>query len=151
MIAGTMLDEDTLDRVEAGAAWGRFGGEPMLKTILAFRFSDTLSIEATLGQVQGLYSGSDFWHANLMVEPWSDRRLSPYAGIGFGQFRNIPNNSLVGAQTTNAKLTNAVIGLRWHLSERFMLRVDYTLHTAYVADTRTAEYRAATAGLSFFF
>jgi uncharacterized protein YgiM (DUF1202 family) len=147
----TLLDDYLRRRVEAGAAWGQFSREPMLKAVGAFRLTDTLAFEGSLGQVQGLYSGSDFWHVNLLVEPWSDRRLSPYAGVGFGQFRNIPNSSLVGAQTSNAKLSNAVIGLRWHISERFMLRVDYTLHTAYVADTRSAEYRAATAGLSFFF
>ena len=147
----TLLDDYLRRRVEAGAAWGQFSREPMLKAVGAFRLSDTLALEGTLGQVQGLYSGTDFWHANLLVEPWSDRRLSPYVGIGFGQFRNIPNGSLVAAQTTNAKLSNGVVGLRWHLSERFMVRVEYTLHTAYVAHTRSAEYRAATAGLSFFF
>ncbi len=147
----TLLDDYLHRRVEAGAAWGQFSREPMLKAVGSFRFTDTLAFEGSLGQVQGLYSGSDFWHANLLVEPWSDRRLSPYAGVGFGQFRNIPNNSLVGAKTTNARLSNAVVGLRWHISEDFMLRVDYTLHTAYVAATRSAEYRALTAGLSFFF
>ena len=51
----------------------------------------------TLGQVQGVFSGTDFWHLNLIAEPWSDRRLSPFFGIGVGQFKNIPNQSLVGA------------------------------------------------------
>jgi uncharacterized protein YraI len=147
----TLLDDYLRRRVEAGAAWGQFSREPMLKAVGAFRFTDTLVLEGSLGQVQGLYSGSDFWHVNLIVEPWSDRRLSPYAGVGFGAFHNIPNDSLVGAKTTDAKLANAVVGLRWHLSERFMVRADYTLHTAFVAQTRSAEYRAVTLGLSFFF
>ncbi len=146
-----LLDDYLRRRVEVGAAWGQFKGEPMLLARLGYRLSDTLGIEGTLGQVQGLYSGTDFWHLDLMFEPWSDQRLSPYAGVGFGQFRNIPNASLVGASTTNAKLAHAVIGLRWHLNDRFMLRADYGLHTAFVADNRSAEYRAATLGLSFFF
>ncbi len=113
--------------------------------------SETLSLEGDLGQVQGLYSGSDFWHVGLVSEPWSDRRLSPFFGVGFGRFRNVPNLSLVGALPTDAKLAHAGIGLRWHLTERFVLRADYSFYTAFVADTRSSEFKAFTAGLAFFF
>ncbi len=43
------------------------------------------------------------------------------------------------------------VGVRYHLSDRFVLRADYSLYTAFVADTHSAEYRAFTAGVSFFF
>lgn len=145
------LDDYLQRRLELGAAWGRFKSEPMLKVWTAYRFTDTLSVEGTIGQVQGLFSGTDFWHFNLNVEPWSDKRLSPFFGIGFGKFKNIPNASLVGAVTTDAKMAEGAIGLRYHLTDRFVARVDYTIYTAYIADTRSGEYRAVTAGLSFFF
>jgi hypothetical protein len=32
-----------------------------------------------------------------------------------------------------------------------MLRADYAIYTAFVSDARSTEYRAVTAGLSFFF
>lgn len=146
-----LLDDYLRRRLELGAAWGRFDGEPMLKFWTGYRLSDTLSIEATLGQVQGVFSGSDFWHLGLNVEPWSDQRLSPFFGIGVGRFENVPNSSLVDATTTNANLAHAMLGLRYHLSDRFVLRADYSLYTAFVADTRSTEYRALTLGLSFFF
>lgn len=146
-----LLDDYLARRVEVGAAWGRFRSEPMLKAWVGYRLSDTIAVEGTFGQVQGIFSGTDYVHLNLQIEPWSDRRLSPYLGLGFGKFRNLPNSSLVSATATNAKLANAVIGARWHVSERFMLRVDYTLHTAFLDDTRNGEYRAVSAGLSFFF
>ena len=98
-----------------------------------------------------MFSGTDFWHVNLNVEPWSDKRLSPFFGIGLGKFKNIPNDSLVGAVPTNAKLADAAVGLRYHLSDRFVLRADYSIYTAFVSDTRSTEYRAFTAGISFFF
>lgn len=145
------LDDYLRRRVELGAGWGRFKSEPMLKLWTAYRFSDTLAAELTLGQVQGLFSGTDLWHLNLQTEPWSDRRLSPFFGIGVGKFNNLPNQSLVGAVPVNAKLAHATLGLRYHLTERFMVRADYSLYTAFVADTRSTEYRAVTAGLSFFF
>jgi len=146
-----LLDDYLARRVQLGIAWGRFKSEPMLKLWSSYRLSETLSVEGTLGQVQGVFSGTDFWHINLLAEPWADRRFSPFAGIGFGKFKNFPNQSLVGAQTTDAKLANAVVGVRYHLSDRFVLRADYSLYTAFVADTHSAEYRAFTAGVSFFF
>jgi hypothetical protein len=146
-----VLDDYLGRRVQMGAAWGRFKSEPMLKMWASYKFSDTLSIEADLGQVQGVFSGTDFWHLNLIAEPWSDRRLSPFFGIGFGKFKNFPNLSLVGALPTDAKLANAGIGVRYHLSDRFVVRADYSIYTAFLADTRSAEYKAFTAGLSFFF
>jgi uncharacterized protein YgiM (DUF1202 family) len=145
------LDDYLRRRVEMGAAWGRFKSEPLLKVWGAYRLADALTVEGTLAQVQGVFSGSDLRHFNLLAEPWSDKRLSPFLGVGFGKFKNIPNQSLVGASTTDAKLAVASAGLRYHLSERFVVRVDYSIYTAFVADARSTEYRAFTAGLSFFF
>ena len=145
------VDDYLRRRVQLGAAWGKFGGEPMLKMWTSYKLSDTLSGEATIGQVQGVFSGTELWHVNLMAEPWSDQRLSPFFAVGVGRFRNIPNASLVGALTTNAKLANASVGLRYYLTERFIVRTDYSIYTAFVGDTRSIEYRAGTIGLSFFF
>ena len=138
-------------RVELGAGYGRFHREPMIKFWLSYRISDTLSFESTLAQVQGVFSGTTLWHVNLQAEPWSDQRFSPFAGIGIGRFHNIPNQSLVEFQQTNARMADAIVGARYHLSDRFMVRVDYAIYTAFVSDQRSLEYRAATAGLSFFF
>jgi uncharacterized protein YgiM (DUF1202 family) len=146
-----LLDDYLNRRVQLGAAWGHFKSEPMLKFWSNYRLSETLSVEGTLGQVQGVFSGTDFWHLNVMAEPWSDQRISPFFGIGFGKFKNFPNLSLVGATLTDAKLANASLGVNYHLSDRFVLRADYSIYTAFVADTHTTEYRAFTAGLSFFF
>jgi hypothetical protein len=145
------LDDYLTRRVQLGAAAGRFKSEPMLKLWGSYRLSDTLSVEGTVGQVQGLFSGTDFWHVNLLAEPWSDQRLSPFLGIGVGRFNNFPNLTLVGATDTNANLANATFGVRWYLTERFVLRADYGLYTAFVSDQRSQEFRAVTAGISFFF
>ncbi len=146
-----LVDDYLARRVELGANIGRFKGEPMLKFWTAYRASDALGVELAFGQVQGVFSGTDFWHLNLTVEPWSDQRLSPYLAVGLGKFNNIPNASLVDATPVNAKLGNAGIGVRWHITDRFVARADWTLYSAFVADTRSLEYRAVSAGLSFFF
>jgi hypothetical protein len=147
----TLVDDYLARRVQLGAAYGRFAGEPMMKLWGSWRLSDTLSVEGSVAQVQGVFSGSDFWHLNLMAEPWSDQRLSPFVGIGVGRFANVPNLTLVGATDTDANLANATLGVRWYITDRFVLRADWTLYTAFVSDQRSQEFRAATAGLSFFF
>ena len=136
-----LLDDYLRRRLELGAAWGQFDGEPMLKIWTAYRFADALSIEATIGQVQGTFSGTEFSNVNLNVEPWSDRRLSPFFGIGVGRFKNIPNASLVNAVPTDANLANAAIGVRYHIAERFV-RASTTRSTPPMLDNNTAEYKA---------
>jgi hypothetical protein len=146
-----LLDDYLTRKVQLGAAWGHFQAEPMLKLWTSYRFSDTLSLEGTIGQVQGVFSGTDLWHVDILIEPWSDRRFSPFFAVGVGKFKNFPNLSLIGATTTDAKLAAARIGVRYYLTERFVLSADYALYTAFVSDQRSTEYRAWTAGLSFFF
>lgn len=146
-----LLDDYLQRKLELGAAWGQFKSEPMLKIWSAYKFADALSVEGTIGQVQGVFSGTDFWHINLNVEPWSDQRLSPFFGIGLGRFKNIPNASLVSATVTNANLANATIGVRFYIAERFVARLDYGMYLAYVSDADSADYKAWTAGIAFFF
>jgi hypothetical protein len=147
----TVLDDYLTRRAQLGAAWGHFKGEPMLKLYANYKFSETLSLEGTLGQVQGVFSGTDFWHIDLIAEPWSDRRVSPFFGVGVGRFLNFPNQSLVGATGTKANMGTAVIGVRYYLTDRFVLRADYGLYTTLISDVRTTEFRAWTLGVAFFF
>ncbi len=146
-----LVDDYLGRRVEFGSAWGRLRAEPLIKLWTGVRLGDTLGAELTFAQVQGAFSGSDFWHIALVSEPWSHQRLSPFISLGFGRFRNIPNTSLVQAQTVNANLGHAGLGLRWYVSDRFVARLDWALYTAFVSDQRSLEYRAVTAGISFFF
>ena len=146
-----LLDDYLGRRVEFGGAWGRFKGEPMLKLWLHYRLADTVGAELAVGQVQGLFSGTDFWHVSLTSEPWSDSRLSPFFAVGLGKFANLPNASLVNAVPIKAKLAVATVGARWHISERFVARLDWSLYTAFASETRSTEYRSVTAGFGFFF
>jgi len=145
------LDDYLKSKLDFGIGWGHFKSEPMLKLWTSYKLADTFALEGTLGQVQGAFSGTTVMHANLLAEPMADRRLSPFFGVGVGRFKNIPNASLVNAQTTDSNLANGMIGVRYHLADRFVLRADYTFYTVYLSGSRTSEYRAITAGLSFFF
>ena len=80
-----------------------------------------------------------------MAEPWSDQRLSPFFGIGVGHFKQLPEPEPGRTPTTtSAKLANAGVGVRYYLTDRFVLRADYSLYTVFVNDAKTTEYRAWT-------
>lgn len=138
-------------RLELGAAWGHFKSEPMMKVWLSYNMIDTLAVEATGGQVQGTFSGTNLWHLSLLDQPFPDWRLQPYVGVGLGRMSNIPNASLVAATKASASLADATVGLRYHLGERFIARVDYTQYVAFISSNRTDQYGAWTIGLGFFF
>lgn len=146
-----LLDDYLHRKVDFGLSYGRFKSEPMLKLWSSWRYAPGLGVEATVGQVQGVFSGTDFWHVNLVAEPLQGRRLSPFLNVGLGNFKNIPNSSLVDAVPVDARLGNAGVGLRWYISERFVARADWNLYTAFVSDSRSIEYRAVSLGLAFFF
>ncbi|MFO1329727.1 MAG: SH3 domain-containing protein [Rubrivivax sp.] len=145
------VDRWLVGRVEAGAAWGRFQRQPMLELGLRWRLADTIELDAAAGQVQGVYSGTDFWRLGLSLDPLVDEPLAPVFGIGVGRFRNVPNASLVEQGTTHANLAHASIGLRWRFGSRYLLRAAWAHHVALLSDERSREYRAATVGLSFTF
>lgn len=145
------LDDYAQRNGDAGAALGRLRGEPMHKLWVSRRLAEVLSVEGTMAEAQGTFSGSNLWHLGLNAEPWAGERWSPYFGVGVGKFRNLPNLSLVDAQPVNARMALATAGVRYHIGQRFIARADYTLYTAFVADNRSIEVRAVTLGLSFFY
>ena len=145
------VDRWVLGRGEAGAAWGRFQSQPMLELGLRWRLADTIGVELAAGQVQGVYSGTDFWRLGLSLDPLAEEPLAPVFGIGVGRFRNVPNASLVEQGTTHANLAHASVGLRWRFGSRYVLRAAWQHHLALLSDECSREYRAATVGLSFTF
>jgi hypothetical protein len=146
-----VLDDYLHRRAEFGGGWGHFSGSSMFKLWGTYNLNDTFAVELTAGQVQGLYSGTSFWQIDIVAEPWADRRLSPFFGIGLGKIDNVPSASLVSAISNNAKLADAMVGVRYHLTQRLIARLDWTEYTAFVSSGRTDQYHALAAGLAFFF
>ncbi len=146
-----LLDDYLHRRLEFGAGWGHFETDPVLKLWATYNFVETLAVEVSAGQVQGSYSGTNFWQIDMLVMPWSDKRLEPFFGVGVGRIQNVPNASLVNAVTTNANMANAMIGVRYHLTDKLIARLDWAAYTALIDQGRTAQYHALTGGLSFFF
>ena len=146
-----LLDDYLRRKLEFGGSAGRFQREPALRLWAGYRLADTLRLEGAIHQVQGVFSGTSLRQLDLLVDPWFDRRLSPFFGVGLGHFSNVPNKSLVENQHTSASAAHVTAGIRYYLSDRFVLRADYSLYSVFLSDTQSAEYRSFMAGVSFFF
>jgi uncharacterized protein YgiM (DUF1202 family) len=150
-LADTTIEGYLRRTVDFGAGYGAYHGNSIMRAWLGWRFADTLSAEMDVAQVQARLSSTNLWHVNLLSEPWSDQRLSPFFGIGMGRYHYNPNQSLVDNLKIDNQIGAATLGMRYHLTGRVAFRFDYTMYTAFVYDDRTKPYRAYTAGLSVHF
>ena len=50
-----------------------------------------------------------------------------------------------------AIVTGGAQGFGRAIAERFVAKLDYSIYTAYVSDSDSADYRAVTLGIAFFF
>ena len=76
----------------------------------------------------------------MLAEPWSDRRFSPFFGIGVGRFCNLPNAAWSAPSRPTRTWPTRRSGRAIHIGDRFVARLDYTIFTTYLSDTRTSEY-----------
>ncbi len=146
-----LLEDYLRRRMEFGGAWGHFSSEPVLKLWATYNITDNLATELTFGQVQGQYSGTNFWHLDLLLKPWADLRVGPFFGVGLGRIDYAPNASLVGAIPVNSNSANAMVGVQVHVTDRLIARLDWAAYTSLVSANQTAQFHALTGGLAFFF
>ena len=146
--------QDWLDRrFDVGAGYGATpsGSKSFARVWLGWRFTDTLSLDLNYGDVQTNTSTSSVWTASLLAEPWSDKRLSPFVGVGVGRFDYKPNETLVNSQPLDGNLGVFTLGVRYFLSGRVALRLDYSRYAVFATDTDYRNYSAGTVGLSLHF
>jgi hypothetical protein len=141
-----LVDDYLRRKLELGAAWGQFEGEPMLKIWTAYRFADALSVEAAIGQVQGTYSGTEFWNINLNVSRGRIARLSPFSASVWAASRTSEREP---RQRGRDRCQPGQCGnaLRYYIAERFVARLDLLDLPAYVGQQH-ARIRAWTIGIA---
>jgi hypothetical protein len=140
---------DYLDRrFEFGGGYGASRTTSVSRLWAGWRFSDTLSLDVGVTDVQHTTSTTGIWTAGLLIEPWSDQRLSPFMGVAVGRFHYKPNQSLVNAETIDGNLGLFTLGVRYHLASRMAVRVEYLRYAVHVSELESRNYQAGTIGLS---
>lgn len=150
-LADPTLQDFLNRRFDVGIGYGATQKTAFTRLWAGWRFSDTLSLDLNLATVQTKTSSTGLWTASLLSEPWSDKRLSPFVGIGVGRFNFEPNKSLVNNEQLDGNLGVFTLGARYHLSGRVALRIDYSRYAVFVSDFDSRSYQAGSVGLSLHF
>ena len=150
-LADPTLDDYLNRRFDIGAGYGASKKTSFTRVWAGWRFSDTLSIDLNIADVQTKTSTTGIWTASLLAEPWSNKRLSPFIGVGIGRFHYKPNESLVNNEVVDGNMGVFTLGARYHLGSRVALRLDYSRYAVFVSDFTSRNYQAGTLGLSIHF
>jgi hypothetical protein len=147
-----VLDDFLHQHWEAGFGAGRFDGDPAIAFHAGYRLTDNVTAELGLTQVSGNYTGTLLMSGNLVIQPYTDTRFSPYLTLGGGWFQNHNRASLVGTTgTISAAAGNAGLGLRIYLTRNFVLRLDYKEYVVLTSVEKNDRFDEELVGLSFFF
>lgn len=118
---------------ELGLTSGRFEGAPIFSVYGAYVFNKKLSAEFTLGQSTGNVSSTTLYKANMLMQPFSEWEYTPFFTVGLGQISVNPSATLIDPQDKNNTMGQIGFGVRTHISNRFILRLelnDYIIFSA---------------------
>jgi hypothetical protein len=145
------LGDFTKRRWEMGLVGGTFNGAPVLTAYGGYALSSTLSAEISFSQSSGDFSSSDLINVNLLSQPFSKWRYSPFFTLGLGQITTSPNVTLIQARDSQDLIAHMGVGLKMYLTRRFIFRAEYKNYVAFSSDDNNEEFEEWKAGFAFFF
>lgn len=138
-------------RFDFGVGYGATAKTSFTRVWAGWRFSDTMSLDLNGADVQGQSYTTTIWSASLLAEPWSDKRLSPFVGVGVGHYNYVPNKNRVNRHEADGNMGVFTLGGRYYLASRVALRIDYSRYAAFISDKTYRNFQAGTIGLSLHF
>lgn len=145
------LDDYLSRRVEMGFATSDFDGDQGFTFRGGYRLSEHFLAELFISEVSGTFSSSTLYGGNLLVQPLTIWRMSPFFTVGMGRFENDPKDVLVDDQEIEAWTANAGVGIRGYVARRFLLRAEYRQYTVLVNDNSNEDFDEWSLGFSVFF
>lgn len=112
-------------RGELGALFGDFSGARALGIYGGYSLTPNLSGEILLSQAIGQYSSIVLTKGSLVGQPFPERRLSPFFLLSAGIMQVDPRATLVQPERRISRFAGVGVGLRFYLTRRFALRVEY--------------------------
>lgn len=136
---------------EYGAGVGDFSGASIVKIYGGYHFTENISAEVSLSEVVGSSSSSTLLGFSILQEPFPEWRFSPFFSLGTGFINTTPNSTIVQTQDRNDQFANVGVGVRTHLTKRFLLRVEYQSYAIFTSGNHNEDINEWTLGFGFFF
>lgn len=116
-----------LRNFEFGAMGGSFEGVPSMTVFADWVATENLTAGVSVSQALGDLSENQFFIVRVQHTAFPEWRVSPYVTLGAGQIRTKPRANLVqsGAEARTSDLLAAGLGLRYYITQNFMLKLEY--------------------------
>lgn len=145
------LDEFHSRRWELGLQGGDLDGARVIAASGGYAMTRKFTAEASISQALGNYSTSWLLNVRLMGSPFPTWRLSPYLALGGGVIRIEPDATLVQSEDRTDGTAHVGVGLRGHVTRRFLLRLEYNSYTVFTGNDDNEDPEEWKAGFSVFF
>ena len=136
---------------EGGVGIGDFQGGRLMSLSLGYRFSQTLTSEVSLYQVNGNFSSSQLVSIGFVNQPFNHWKVSPFMFLGTGIIRTSPKTALVQSEDRTDQVVTVGLGLKAHLTKRFIFRIEYKEHIVLTNRSRNEKIDEWKTGFSVFF
>jgi len=136
---------------EAGALAGDFDGATSLRVYGGMGLTNKLTAEVGLTHALGDYASHWLLSGNLAALPFPAWRASPFFRLGVGIIRTQPNASLVETPDRTDNFAMVGGGLRFYMTQRFLLRAEYNSYVIFSSRDANEEPREWTVGATVFF
>jgi len=160
--------QEYLERLgEVGVLTGDFEGASLISIYGGYHFTKNLSTELSLSQALGNFSEIRMATINVINEPFPELqplswlsdvvpyvdevRMSPYFGIGVGVMETLPRATLVQTIDRTDNLTFVTSGLKFYLTRRFLLRLEYRKFVVLTDRNENEDVEEWKLGFSIFF
>lgn len=138
---------------EFGASGGSLEGVPSLTVFGAWVLTENIATELSYTQALGDFSENRFALLSVTHTTFPEWRISPYFRLGVGQIQTKPRANLVqsGEETRKNDLLAASIGLRYYLTQNFIVRFEYQNLLALTERDENEELEEWKLGFAVFF
>lgn len=117
---------------------------------LGYRPISWAALDAEYGKLYGEDVRGDYYGINLIVEPFSQWRLSPYLLVGAGEMDVDSQPKLVPLEIKKSDFSNMAFGLNYYLGRNFLMRAEYRSLTV-STDNKDADLATWKIGFNTFF
>lgn len=138
-------------RFESGVMLGDFGGANVLSLHAGYQLTRNIAVELSASDLTGSFSDGWMLGASLMHQPFPEWRVSPFVSLGTGVLHIRPQATLADTEERTNQVASVGVGLRMHLTRRFMLRAEYENHLVITDRNENEAVDEWKAGFAFFF
>jgi hypothetical protein len=152
LVDGTFASYSQRD-FELATFGGALDGVPSLSLAASWVVNENISTELSLSQALGDFSENQLLLVGLQHYTFPEWRLSPFISLALGQLRTKPRANLVqtGAETRSSDLLAAGLGLRYYLTHKVVIKLEYKSLLALTDRDENEELEQWKLGFAVFF